>query len=397
MSFKKYYKIDSLRLSIEIDDSIKIIEPELRNNILHSLTDTLTGETWELLPKDSPKWFKKILNGAKIHFVVRKYNRKGVSGHSSEYLDILLNSKILGINYLWGINRNNCADVWKIVNDMGVVFIPYDKFKTSYVSDIDICKDFILNDSAYKDLLNFLIDNYIAKPNRAANVGWFDFKDENGKINGIELNKRDKVKNPSNNPYFKIYDKDKEMNGKKNEFGAYYRFDLNKSKDLENLKRWEITVRSDQIKSVLKKDVKTFEELLKLQDDDCHHLFSNHLRKNYPNLVSEIKKIRRNEGELTGMNLELATLVGMLENVHGSFYFAHIERAYDNVFSYLGEDEQKRKSLSQAKSRAKKRLRDIVSHKQMDSIVENTKGYDKKAFDLLNSFISDTYKPLYDE
>src|SRR5699024_8956074 len=175
--------------------------------------------------------------GVKVTFQVKTI-RDRVSGSYkySTYLVIKCTSKLLKERYFEGITHLTVYDYWQALQSLAVAEFSFQTVMQASMTDVDIKKDFRLEPTEYKTLIESL--KQLAKPSiyQAKGVKFFNQKGNEG----IQFSARESA-TPAN-PYLKIYNKKTELEKRSTEFRNTYLRDVDV--DLENLYRFEFTLKN---------------------------------------------------------------------------------------------------------------------------------------------------------
>jgi len=98
------------------------------------------------------------LNG--IKYKVSKVQRIW-NGQNEEFIQIVFTAKMLKNAYFNGINLQNIETRLKGINELKIINIGLNTALSSFVTDVDICKDFKLKFNEFKDLTLIVNQNVI--------------------------------------------------------------------------------------------------------------------------------------------------------------------------------------------------------------------------------------------
>lgn len=236
----KTIAIDSLRLKVPLDN-VKILDDNLNR-----LIGTINLDTGELLSSEPDKRLKQIKSKGEIPttFVIKEQinskRQKEISGKEKQtFLSIALNSKHLRSNYFQGINKTNIKALYDSLMNEKVVYISYNDFINSELTDTDFKKD--VQTDNYNLFLEHIkrTQRYFAEYgkgirvfNKKENQG-FQFSDRKGSTN--------------TNPYIKVYNKNLQME-RHNSVGGMLHFSQKYLKPLSaQYYRIEFTVKNKKM------------------------------------------------------------------------------------------------------------------------------------------------------
>ena len=276
------FKIDSFKIRIPKDTLNEITLPDNLNAKIISIY----AETGEII-NSNQQGLKEKLSTLKIS------NDEGITSITiaienirttltqREYLTLKITSKLLKQLYYKGINNETIYNVVEYLNSVGVG-ISIEQLLKSEVTDIDICKDFLIGPNDYNSLINEIKLN--TKASQEQNKGYNLFNKIDNK--GIEFSSRKKA--TPNNPFFKIYNKFLDTKSlKHSEFFKHYKIETE-----SNLHRIECTLKNK--KHFEKYNLKnTLESFMALTQEELSKIVSQitsiHLNKNERNKM-ELRK-----------------------------------------------------------------------------------------------------------
>ena len=292
--------IDSLKVRIPLYKAK--ISNELRNKWI--LVNEETGEY-------DPDYFKTNSlkyddDGIKVKAALEK--QQTVNKTSEEYLIILISSKILGSRYFEGITKENIKIVYDYLIMLDFASFSFDTFLNhSACTDIDWKKDIIFNEpeKLFKTVCS------MSKFNNKKGYGYRSFNDK--KNQGIEFSDR-KTQAFKTNPYFKIYNKEKELIYKSVQF--YEKYIKGKGFKLKNRIRLEATVKNKKHLRLLGVMDNSLNTLLNLSEKRKYDIFKTAVNAHLNPLVPPLKKHRgdMNPNDIVIYNMmQLLVLKGLPE------------------------------------------------------------------------------------
>lgn len=210
---KTEVKIDSLTLEIPTE-KVTFHTKRFHQKILEVTDD---GEI--LNQKIRPYYFDD--KGIKNRIMI--VNRFG-----KENLNITISTKMLGQNYFNGLDFSSLKKIIKSYSNM----FEFESIKDCVFYDIDFCFDFFAQKNEYEDLVKSLkiLPNSAVFYTKAK-------KQELKEITGITFNKRNS--SSIQNPFFKIYDKSRELKENSSFFAESHNLQIPK-----NIRRFEFTFKN---------------------------------------------------------------------------------------------------------------------------------------------------------
>lgn len=167
-------KIDSLRLLIPLAD-VEYIDSSFKQEFT-----PISLETGQV---DEEKIYEK-LQIPHEHFGIK--SRFGIeyrfdeNKESVEYLVFVISSKMLKEQYFIGIDKNTIQRCFNYLNEAGIVKLSKEAFLKAKVVDVDICVDFMLQETTCKDVVKIAYEltketkgNPLAKFLKKQNTGIF--------------------------------------------------------------------------------------------------------------------------------------------------------------------------------------------------------------------------------
>lgn len=298
--------IDSLKLRIK-KDKIKIIDKRLISEFIkyYPAEDLIDEQVNNAEP------LTYIINGITYRFYFKAFITEEKT--AQEYLVLQISAKMLKQAYFDGITINNYKSIVDDINALNVVKIDYKTFLDGLVSDIDICINQLIDEKSLRTAFSLILTHPVQskKPLIHHITKTHHIK---GTINlGIDFNKREKATNST--PYCKIYHKGIELQTKSNDFYCTYLQPLRKS-FLENLVRYEFTIKAHKHKQYLQKNellksqLKTLEDLLTIPQSELTAIAKSGL----PHYVEKAIKTKNYE-ELSPTEIALKFYIENLINL----------------------------------------------------------------------------------
>jgi hypothetical protein len=278
-NYYRTIKVDSLKIRIPSED-VQIISTTF-NEQFQKLY--VSGEIDEHISLESHK--TDITDG--ITSRIGLVNCRTGKDQSKEFIYFQLNAKMLKENYLKGITAETVKQIYEYVMNLKIVFVPFEIFMQSYVSDIDFAYDIeitpenmiLLNQKIYSMISETKL-KYVDKPFRKeSNIG-------------IQFNRREKA--TPTTPFIKIYHKGVEFKHHSNEFYSKY---LSKI-DMTNQGRIEFTLKNAKHKNHLGISLKTLRNLVEFNKKEAEEMTLQAIQENY----IDKKIVIRDYSKLTPVN-----------------------------------------------------------------------------------------------
>lgn len=266
-------KIDSLTLLIPYQESEKhslIISSTFTEKYskVYESSEIESSETFYTnYVKTENKEFKTFL---KYKCIERLFN----SEHT-KFIQVMITAKLLKDDYFDGLNMSNIDEVYNYIIEDGVLRITKEHLLNSYVTDIDICRDFKASIDDFKKLKAYMLELVILSKESVLYSKRIDSKD----VFGIQYNERHKA-TPSK-PFAKLYFKTKELTEKSKDF---YTANLQEfEKELfEGVARLEVTIKAYKHKERLGiENIKTLNDLLSVSQDDLESIYNSIIKEYY--------------------------------------------------------------------------------------------------------------------
>ena len=266
-------KIDSFSLLIPFEEDNKdaLIVSSTFNEPYQKVY--YTGETEEDF--NFYNNYQKIDDFNTSTFIKYKVVRRLWNGENKSFVQVMLTSKLLLQDYFTGINKNNIDLILDRINKDHVIRLDKNTLLNSYVVDIDICKDYQINEDQFKELKQHLISLVLPKKQSVLNSKRINSKD----MFGIQYNERHKA-TPSK-PFAKLYYKTSELINKSTEF-YFKNLKVYAGIISKGIARFEVTIKASQHKKKLGIDnVKTLNDLLNLSQLELNTIHSKIVSEYY--------------------------------------------------------------------------------------------------------------------
>lgn len=270
--FKKV-KIDSFTLLIPYLE-------ETKHQLIVSQTFTESYAkvygTGEL--EDDPTFYTnyvKTENKDSKTFLKYKNIERLFNGERKKFIQIMITSKLLKGEYFEGLNSVNIDQIYNYIIADQVIRISKEDFLNSYVTDIDLCRDFKTDLEGFKKLKQFMLELVIPGKESLLNSKRIDSKD----VFGIQYNERHKA-TPSK-PFAKLYFKSKELLEKSTSFYEANLLDFEKE-IIEGISRLEVTIKAYKHKERLGiGNIKSLNDLLSIPNSDLENIFNSIIKEYY--------------------------------------------------------------------------------------------------------------------
>ena len=291
-------KIDSFSLLIPFEEDNKdaLIVSSTFNEPYQKVY--YTGETEEDI--NFYNNYEKVNNLDTSTFVKYKVVKRLWNGENKAFVQVMLTSKLLLNNYFTGINKNNIDLILDRINNDNIVYLDKNTLLNSFVTDIDLCKDYEVNKDQFIELKQQLISLVIDSKQSVINSKRINSKD----MFGIQYNERHKA-TPSK-PFAKLYYKTSELINKSTEF---YLKNLKGYAGIisKGIARFEVTIKASQHKKKLGiNNVKTLNDLLNLSQLELNTIYSK-IVSEYYTASNKIKNT--NTEKMSTSNLIISKLI----------------------------------------------------------------------------------------
>jgi hypothetical protein len=201
--------IDSFNMRVPVQD-VTVISNKLQQELVSYWKHTGEVEK-EIVVND----LTETRHGVKL---TCKLTYLQTSGHGvpDPFFTIGIHSKLLGANYLDGMNADYMQQLYDAVMDFGIVQMPFEVFCAARVTDVDIKQDFIAPRDMVKERMCYLDDHF--KKSKTKKAGSTSHRDKSSKVyTGHSFNDR-KMTAYIKHPYMKVYDKTLDMLQNHNKF-----------------------------------------------------------------------------------------------------------------------------------------------------------------------------------
>lgn len=257
--------IDSLKLSFDIDE-VDVVNMKLLDHKIKQTINTVTGEVEDETPIQQNSLQHQYEN-YKIHFAINK-------NFGLERVVVLLNSKLLEVDYMNGISMSNIESIYAQLMSANIFEISFSDFLSKgQVSDVDIKKDVLFESIEEFDNMTKQLENS-THPSKQSSRGANRFTKSTNK--GIQWNIR--KKSSYRFPYLKIYHKGIESKHGDNQIFFNHFLDIN---SISNVVRIEATIKNFSTQGVrygLKGN--SLLELLKMDNSALNEIINHSLITN---------------------------------------------------------------------------------------------------------------------
>lgn len=257
---------------------------------------------------------KKVFSKKGISFRMRIERDKSSYAYDkpTNLVIIWLSAKQLRERYFEGITKHNIELIRKDINSHGLIEIPKKAFMQADFFDFDVAIDIELNQDEYREC----VLDYLPK---IANINsGKDTKQRfNSKEKGLGYQWNSRQNHYPSKPFFKTYDKTRELNSKSLEFADWHL----KGVDIDNIIRFEYNIRNKEyMRHWELNGIRTLERLLDWFETDEPHKLTQKVYANWFTLrrviPSVVKKNRK--------DILIFSLMQMLslEEINTAFYWA---------------------------------------------------------------------------
>ena len=267
--------LDSFKLRIPYD-LVEVLDESLLGT-WHYVNDK-TGEINPYFNKSNSVTIKD--KGKTTRYAIEQ--QVGKNKQVNTYLTMLINSKLLELNYLKGITTETIGEIYSAIMAHNVVtFSLSDFLKVSNITDIDFKKDAKIKcfDTAINELRN------ISKPSKQKDKGYKAYNKKDNK--GIEWSVRQSTSFKSH-PFLKIYHKELELKNNSYEFKDNYL----QGQDITDIVRIETTVKNNQHLKYLGLPENTLENMLNLTTEQKETILQSALSKHLEPRINDIKETK---------------------------------------------------------------------------------------------------------
>ena len=315
-------------------DSFKLRIP---SSVVKIIDTTLMGK-WSLVHDetgDIDPHFNKLNsvtrkeNGKTSRYAIERQVTKDKT--VSEFITMLINSKLLESNYFDGITKDNIKLVYDAIIAQRVVYFTFEDFiAKSDITDMDFKKDAIISD--FSTCINQLRN--LARESKQKGKGYRHFNTKENK--GIEFSDR-RTTAYKTTPYIKLYHKELELIHKSWEFKDAYLNGI----DFKNVVRIETTVKNNAHCKHLGIKDNSLNTLLNLTDQTKEQIIRTALSRHIQPRVKPSKE----QNELKPMEKILYAFLIMLMDNGVSFESAKNNAL--NIIENKTERNRKRKQLDE--------------------------------------------------
>lgn len=304
-------KIDSFKLRILKSD---LSDTDLPSNFNRDITSIYTDTAELVNPNEVQIKTKsntlKLTNDNGITSItiglekyrVSKLHSRVSKLHSSEFVTLKITSKLLKQSYYDGINKDTLKIILEYLRSVKIN-IDMTKLLSSEITDIDFCRDILIPEIDYKELIDTI--KTVAKPSKLQSKGYNQFRDADNK--GIEFSNRKKA-TPAN-PFFKIYNKYLDAySDEHSEFFSYYGLET-----APDLHRIEFTLKDKKhfAKYNLSNTLENFISLTQLElENILQSITDYHIIK-----TKGVDVILREKQNVNELGIELSIKYGLLLNL----------------------------------------------------------------------------------
>lgn len=299
-----HLKIDSTSIRIPLKEETQIVSDELGKEYIDFRTYTDTGETIEGEKKTLNKIYIEQ-EGIKHEYSIQV--QPDLNNKKRPHIVIGVPAKLLKENYFKGITSETLPQLYEELLSEKQFQFTYEDLLNSQFTDTDICKDVYLTSDEFNYYERYSKQNVI--PSDRIKLGYKKYIDEETKNTlGFQFN----VRPQDNRPFFKAYDKEKQLQQEGSLSKVFYETYLKNTIDITGLKRVETTVKN---KTVLKRwygidEENTIENLLQLPESKLNDILQIGFTRN----THKNKMYRTKETGLSTSDYNLMLYIGATEN-----------------------------------------------------------------------------------
>tara|TARA_R110002020_G_C16175941_1_gene764406 strand:+ start:56 stop:1129 length:1074 start_codon:yes stop_codon:yes gene_type:complete len=283
-------EIDSLKVRIPYRN-VEIIDYKLEATWYTAVEG---GEDYEEFKKNALLFDD---DGIKTRFAIETMPTDS-KGNKKKYLTIGFNSKLLKNRYFEGITKYNIELIHDELMIYNVAKFSLQTLLESFATDIDFKTDTKCSFDDFTEIRKHMILN--ARSSNRTDIGYKSFTKKTNQ--GIQFSDR-ATTSFKTNPFFKMYWKSLELRNKSKKF---YQAHL-KGQDVDNIARFETTIKNNEHLKALKITSNTLSHLLNLEDSVKKDILQ---KTTNIHIDSSIKKMKPKEG-MNPMDLLLHNLIVM--------------------------------------------------------------------------------------
>lgn len=350
------WKIDSLRIQLDYYKAV-VYGSKLTRKILE-IRDT-DGEI--IREKNEMQEFK-CDDGIKYYAVIREFTHPKTQV-KNKVIDVTVFAKLLGKEYVNGINKDNVKGIYDLLIKDRVVKMSFSEFLNSKCFDIDVCKDTLSTEGNFVDFTKALKD--MTPPTTEIGKGVRLFSNERIKgtgegedKNGFGIQWNDRKKSTSANPFIKFYWKHLEMQRPKNaEFEQIHGI----KGSFANVARCEFQIRKQHdLKNLFGKNADiSFKGLLNTGNEVWNRIYKNLINKVIKLDISYTITKPINKRVMEGYVTELIIELSKYKKQHPSLIHFQIMESI--------KDEYSKSSVS----KHNKKMQDIISEIDLKGKLES--------------------------
>jgi hypothetical protein len=264
-------KIDSFKLTITLDENTPLHIAKLYNALSRELliVDAQSGNVEQKQTKHSIKLTTdNYISSIEISKAMLRYGKT-----RKQALTLKISSKLLREHYYKGISIETLPLVLSYLNEVleanALPLMTFDDLLDSKITDVDICKDLVLNQAERKTLCLRLAR--LVEPSSHTGNGYRYFYAENKRLSGCQLQNRESA--TLKKPFVKTYDKHSDSESRKH--SAFFKhYEISTPKGLQRL---EVTLKDYKHLEVHKVS-NTLRDLMKLCSAELEVIIGNTIR-----------------------------------------------------------------------------------------------------------------------
>ena len=246
--------VDSFSVYINWQN-VKVLDLSLDQHYMKSYS--VNGQLLTSGELHSPEPYKFVFHGTtyRMQKTVQRFGNVADS-----YLHIVITAKMIGARYFDGITSETLRIAYDNLMQLKIVQFSYSDLLAATPTDIDICANALFPFNGYKQAISYTWRTMTDGKRSLCHTF-----DNMGNV-GIKFNDRRKATTAS--PHLKIYHKGNELRSKRNaEFFARF-FDQIPPATLDQLIRYEYTIKNAKFKRHHKLSLSTVRDLLNFADDN---------------------------------------------------------------------------------------------------------------------------------
>jgi hypothetical protein len=229
-------KVDSCKLSIPLD-KCSILNQNLLDHFTDISTNLNTGEQTELKTYKGKPYTQSFEDGTSVKIWIEPqitFNKETKNRFTENYITLLVNSKHLKKLYFDGITKKTLSPLHAYMMTLGVFKCSLSSFKNARYSDVDICFDFVCNETNF----GILKENILAS---CINPLYFHTSNTSENSGIWTPSRKDPRKQATpKKPFIKFYNKEFDFSFNSTKFAKSYF----KESEYKDIVRFECTIKN---------------------------------------------------------------------------------------------------------------------------------------------------------